>query len=86
MKFVLELNGNNILLDQANVNELVAALDGCEIIEHKYMGRKSNGDSEYVDLIATKSLREIMRLSCISDTDYEAMLFITKQQAEAKKS
>jgi len=84
MKFILELNGNNFLLDQANVDKLVAALDGCEIIEHKYMGRKSNGDSEYVDLIASKPLRNVLRLAVLSDASYEAMLFVTKQLAEAK--
>jgi hypothetical protein len=86
MKFVLELNGQNVLLDQANVDKLVAALDGCEIIEHKYMGRTSTGSSEYVDLISAKSLRELVRLAVVSDTDYEAMKFIAKQQAETKSS
>lgn len=84
MKFSLTINDNVILLDQHNVDMLTAALDGCEMLEHKYMGRsKTGGESEYLDLIRQKPLRELIKLSILSTTEYEAIKFITKQTDEA---
>jgi hypothetical protein len=85
MKFSLTINDNVILLDQHNVDMLTDALDGCEMLEHKYMGRKTggSGESEYLDLIRHKPLRELIKLSILSTTEYEAIKFITKQTDEA---
>lgn len=84
MKFLLTINDNAILLDQHNVDMLTAALDGCEMLEHKYMGRSTaKGGSEYLDLLRQKPLRELIKLSIVSTTEYEAIKFITKQTDEA---
>lgn len=84
MKFSLTINDNVILLDQHNVDMLTAALDGCEMLEHKYMGRnRTGGEPEYLDLIRNKPLRELIKLSILSTTEYEAIKFITKQTDEA---
>lgn len=80
MKFILEINSIKVLLDHDQLKAIADLLYGCEHLDHKYMGSKS-GKSEYVDLIGPLNIREAMKTHAMSQTEYEALVFITKQQA-----
>lgn len=82
MKLVLEINGFKLLLTPAQADELASLLHGCEHIEHKYIRHTTSGGSaEYLDLIKPANVREVLKLGVMSDIEYDAMVFITKQQA-----
>jgi len=80
MKLVIDINHTKLLLTPDQVDALVSLLHGCERIESKYTGSKVNG-SEYLDLIKPANIREVIKLGVMSDVEYDAMVFITKQQA-----
>ena len=79
MKLILDINNTKLLLTDAQTNALVNILHGCEHIEHRYMGRNAAG-SEYADFIKPANLREVLKLGLMSDIEYDAMVFVTKQQ------
>ena len=80
MKLVIDINHTKLLLTPDQVDALASLLHGCERIESKYTGSKVNG-SEYLDLIKPANIREVIKLGVMSDVEYDAMVFITKQQA-----
>jgi len=83
MKLILTINSINLILTPEQAEIVTNALQGCEHIEQKYMGRNS-GNSEYMDYIKPAAMRDALKMGVMSTTDYDAMVFITKQQAEAK--
>ena len=80
MKFILDINNVKVLLDHGQLETIVNILYGCEHVEHKYMGSKS-GKSEYMDIISVINVRDVLKTSAMSDTEYDALVFMTKQQA-----
>jgi len=80
MKLILTINGINLILTPEQAEIITNALQGCEHIEQKYMGR----NSEYMDYIKPAAMRDALKMGVMSTVDYDAMVFITKQQAEAK--
>lgn len=84
MKLILELNGTKLILSATQAEALADVLHGCEHIKHEYMGR-NNGTSEYMDFIRPASMREVLKLSVMPDVEYDAMVFVTKQQDDTAK-
>lgn len=86
MKFVMELNGNKLLLESAQLEAIVNALNGAEYLESKYIGNKlgANG-SNYIDLISPLVLRDATKVSMMSEEEYGAMKFITQQHLQAER-
>jgi hypothetical protein len=83
MKLVFDINNIKLLLTPDQADSLSNILQGCEHIEQKYMGR-SFGNSEYMDFIRPAAMRDALKMSVMSTVDYDAMVFITKQQDAAK--
>lgn len=83
MKLILEINGTKLLLTPDQADGLIGLLHGCEMVEHKYMGRNA-GTSEYLDFIKPAVLRDVVKFGAMSDVEYDAMVFITKQHPEPK--
>jgi hypothetical protein len=84
MKLILEINGTKLLLSAAQVETIADLLHGAEIMEHKYMG--SRASSEYMDFIRPVNMRDTLKLNLLTDVEYDAMVFITKQLDESKSS
>jgi hypothetical protein len=83
MKLVLDINNIKLLLTPDQADNLSQILHGCEHIEHKYMG-SSASTSTYLDFIKPAVMRDALKVSVMSTVDYDAMVFITKQQDAAK--
>ena len=79
MRFIFETNGVKLLLTVAQVEDLADILQGSEMIDHKYMGSKAPKGTDYIDLVRPGNMREYLKMSLMSDTDYDAMVFVTKQ-------
>lgn len=86
MKFVMELNGHKLLLETAQLEAIVNALNGVEWLESKYIGNKlgANG-SNYMDLISPLVLRDATKVGMMSEEEYAAMKFITQQHLQAER-
>lgn len=84
MKLILEINSIKLLLTTTQADALADILHGTEYLEHKYMG--SRAPAEYVDSIRQANLREVFKTYVMSDIEYDALVFITKQQDESKSS
>lgn len=79
MKLIFNINGHNLLLTPAQAEIISETLHGCEMIEHKYMGSKQPKGQEYVDMMRPSNPREYLKVGMLSDVDYDAMVFVTKQ-------
>jgi hypothetical protein len=85
MKLILEINGTKLLLTPAQADGLIDLLHGVEHLEHKYMGRNTGG-AEYMDFIKPAVVRDVVKFGAMSDVEYDAMVFITKQYPEPKST
>lgn len=84
MKLIFNINGHNLLLTAVQAEIIAETLHGTEMVEHKYMGSRAPKGTDYVDLIRPSNPREYLKIGMLSDTDYDAMVFVTKQLDEAK--
>ena len=86
MKFIISINGTNVLFTSEHVNVLAGLIEEAEILDNKYMGAGlgTNGGN-YMDVLAPVVLRDVLKPGVISDTTYESLVFITKQLADAAK-
>ena len=79
MRFLFSINSHNLLLTANQVEAIADILHGSEMIEQKYMGGKGPKGSDYVGLIRPSVSREYLKMSVISDMEYDSLVFITKQ-------
>ena len=82
MKLILEINGMKLLLDADQVRQVADLLHGCEYFESKYIPSSGNTKSSYIDLIKPISVREVLKVHIMNQTDYDALVLITKLQGE----
>ena len=88
MRFIVSVNGQPVVLTSEQLDILSTALTGAERITDIDVG-KGNGTrgyaDQYIDGIAPYISRDRMQVSVLSEEDYEAIKFVTKQHAESKK-
>lgn len=86
MKFIVAINGTNVLFTPDQLDVLAGLVEEAEILDNKYMGTGlgTNG-TNYMDVLAPVVLRDVLKPGVISDTTYSSLLFITKQLADAAK-
>ncbi len=88
MKFVVHIEGAQYLLSPAQVEILVTALSGTEMLTDIDIG-KGNGTHGYADQyihgIKPVKLQNQLRMAVLDEEAYEAAKFLTKQH-EGKKS
>lgn len=88
MKFVVHIEGAQFLLSPAQVEILVTALSGTEMLTDIDIG-KGNGTHGYADQyihgIKSARLQTQLRMTVLDEEAYEAMKFVSKQH-EGKKS
>ena len=82
MKLILEINSIKLLLSPTQIEAIADIVHGAEYLEHKYMGTRST--AEYMDFIRQANLRDVFKTHVMSDIEYDALVFITKQQNESK--
>jgi len=86
MKFVMELNGHKLLLETAQLEAIVNALNGVDWLESKYMGSgKGTNGTNYIDIISPLVLRDATKVGMMSDEEFAAMKFITQQHLQAER-
>lgn len=87
MRFIVQVNGTSVLLTHEQLGILTTALTGAERITDIDVGR-GNGTrgyaDQYIDGIGPLS-KDRMQVSVMSEEDYEATKFVTKQHSEIKK-
>lgn len=88
MRFVIVINGQSVILTNAQVEILTTALSGADRLVDIDVG-KGNGTrgyaDQYIDGIGPYLMRDRLQLNVMSEDEYEAIKFITKQHAESKK-
>ncbi len=86
MKLSINLNGTHILLTTTQMSALADIIETGEVLENKYMGTGlgTNG-SNYMDVLIPIRVQDVLRPGVMTDTAYEALVFITKQLADAAK-
>lgn len=85
MKYILNIENRLMLLTSERLEAIVTVLDGCECIENKYVGsgKGVNGNS-YVEVLAQPRMRDMLKLSVLTDVEHEALRVITKLSEEQK--
>ena len=86
MKLSINLNGTHILLTTTQMSALADIIETGEVLENKHMGTGlgTNG-SNYMDVLIPIRVQDVLRPGVMTDTAYEALVFITKQLADAAK-
>lgn len=86
MKLSINLNGTHILLTTTQMSALADIIETGEVLENKYMGTGlgTNG-SNYMEVLAPVKLQDVLKPGVMTDTAYEALVFVTKQLADAAK-
>lgn len=86
MKLSVNLNGTNILLTTTQMSALADIIETGEVLENKYMGTGlgTNGGN-YMEVLIPIRVQDVLRPGVMTDTAYEALVFITKQLADAAK-
>ena len=82
MKLILDINNTKVLLDTEQIRQIADILYGCELIEQKYVPSSGTTKSSYLDLIKPAVLRDILKLSIMTQIEYDALVLITKLQGE----
>jgi hypothetical protein len=84
MKFILDISGTKLLLNADQLQAITTALYGSEKLESKYMGKnKVTGNTDYLPLIVPYDMRECFRTTVMCTDEYDAMVLVTKLQAES---
>lgn len=82
MKLILDINNTKVLLDTEQVRQIADILHGCEFLEQKYVSASGTTKSHYIDLIKPTVTRDLLKLSIMSQIEYDALVLITKLQGE----
>lgn len=84
MKLSINLNGTHILLTTTQISALADIIETGEVLENKYMGTGlgTNGGN-YMEVLAPVKLQDVLIPGVMTDTAYEALVFVTKQLADA---
>ncbi len=87
MKFVVQIEATQYLLSPAQVEILVTALSGTEMLTDIDIG-KGNGTHGYADQyihgIKPARLQHQLRMTVLDEEAYEAMKFVSKQHEKGK--
>ncbi len=85
MKFIVDLNGSKVVLNQSQLEILTTALTGAERLRDIDVG-KNNGthgySNQYIDGIKEFHMRTALQISVLSEDEYEALKFVSKQHPE----
>jgi hypothetical protein len=86
MKLIANLGGTNVVLSVSQLAALAEIIETGEVLENKYMGTGlgTNGGN-YMDVLAPVKLQDVLKPGVMTDTAYEALVFVTKQLADAAK-
>lgn len=83
MKFTIEFNNTRILLTADQVETLTNLLEATEQITNKYISSSGATKSHYLKLVEPYSILETLKFGAISNEEYDAMVLVTKLQAES---
>lgn len=85
MKFTVDISGAKVVLNQAQLEILTTALTGAERLRDIDLG-KNNGThgyaNQYIDGIKEYHMRTSLHINVLSEDDYEALKFVSKQHPE----
>lgn len=77
MKLVLSVNGVDVLLTPSKADAIMEILWECERVTHEWV----SADKNYRDSIENLNVRADIKMSPMTETEYEAMKFIQKNQS-----
>ena len=87
MKFIVDLNGGKVLLTPSQLEILTTALGDAEQLRDIDVG-KGNGTHGYADQyisgIKEYRMQTSLQVSVLSEDEYEALKFVSKQHPEKK--
>ena len=79
MKLLIEISGTKILVTPEQLDTIVNTLSASMTIENKYVPGKNGNPASYIDLLRPMSAKDMVRVSVLTDEDYDALTFITGQ-------
>jgi hypothetical protein len=87
MKYIMLIDSQKVLLTHEQVEKIVDAIDGAEIIKSEYVGQgKGDNGSCYINLLDTPKLSELFSMKVLSDVEYGALVTMTEVYKQEKKS
>jgi len=79
MKLLIEISGTKILVTPEQLDTIVNTLSTSMTIENKYVSAKNGNAACYIDLLRPMNSKDMVRVSVLTDEDYDALTFITGQ-------
>lgn len=79
MKLLIEISGTKILVTPKQLDTIVNTINASMTIENKYVPGRNGNAASYIDLLRPMSAKDMLRVSVLSDEDYDALTFITGQ-------
>lgn len=83
MQFVVTINNRKFILDTARFEALIAALDGAEQIDNKWVGKTSGNSNGYVQILTATPLSEALTTSVLTAAEYNTLKLVTAAQQSA---
>lgn len=83
MKFIVDINNTRVLMTAEQVSTLTNLLHGSEQITNKYISSSGTTKSSYLKLVEPLSVMETLKVGAMADEEYDAMVLVTKLQAES---
>lgn len=82
MKLLIEISGTKILVTPDQLDTIVNTLNTSMVIENKYVSGKGGNPASYIDLLRPISTKDMVRVSVLTDIEYDALTFVTQQYDE----
>ena len=85
MKYIVQIAGQKVLLDETRMSELVNTLVGAEKLDEVYIGSgKGDDGSNYSKQIRPFEMETQLSVNVIPDTYYDAIVLKTKLMKDVK--
>lgn len=85
MKYVLTIDSKDVLLTNEQVENLVAIIDGAEVVKAEYVGNgKGENGSSYIKLLDRPKLMDLLSFKVMSDVEYGALVTLTEVHKQEK--
>ncbi len=79
MKFIIEVAGKSVVLDDAQLETIINVVSGAMHIDNRYVSGANGQPASYVKLLRPVDIMESVRVTPLTTTDYNALQFFTAQ-------
>jgi len=79
MKLLIEMAGTKVFVTAKQLETIVNTISGNQTLENRYVSAKNGNPACYIDLLRPLNTKDMVRVSVITDEEYDALKFITEQ-------